>query len=122
MPEGYKLPGQVAMPTGLTPLVLGQAVEPAIITLLGKHYGMTFPSKSPSATGPDLIPPQSGKLPFDIGEIKPLNVGGVKKFWSQIDNWRDYGWKGGPASFQGKAALFCYDANGNVYLYGIYDM
>jgi hypothetical protein len=122
MPGGYKLPGRVSMPKGLTPLILGQTIEPAIINLVGKHYGVAFPAKSPSAVGPDLVPPKGATLPFDIGEIKPMNARGVRKFWWQIDNWRDYGWRGGPSSFQGKAALFVYDANGNIYLYGIYKM
>jgi len=123
MPGGSRL-GQVAVPQAPTPLVLGQQIEEPIRQFVAQHYRFTLAPKSPSAVGPDIEIPAvtRAQTGFDIADIKPANSRGVIKFWDQLDNWRDYGWAGGPKSFQGKAALFVYDSQGNVYLYGIFDL
>ena len=123
MPEGRWV-GKIEMPTAPTPQVLGQVVEEPIRQLVAEEYGLKLMPKAPSATGPDIIVPQvdRARLGFDVADIKPLNETGIRKFWSQLDSWRDYGWAGGPKAFQGKAAMFGYDSQGHVYLYGIYDM
>jgi hypothetical protein len=99
--------------------------------MVASHYGFELPVKPPSATGPDIVVPASerARVGFDIADVKPLNEAGVRKFWDQLDNWRDNGWPGGPRgtgpgnpAMQGRAALFGYDQGGNVYLYGIFEM
>ena len=56
-----------------------------------------------------------------MADVKPLNEAGVRKFWKQLDSWRDNGFPGqGPT--QGRAAMFGYDEAGNVYLYGVFEM
>jgi len=122
MPEGFKL-GEVKVPAGASPQMIGQQIEAPVRDLVAKHYGFELPTKPPSATGPDIVVPQAdrARLGFDVADVKPLNEAGVRKFWSQLDNWRDNGFPGqGP--MEGRAALFGYDEAGNVYLYGIFDM
>jgi WXG100 family type VII secretion target len=130
MPEGFKL-GAIEMPAGATPQVVGQAIEAPIREMVASHFGFELPVKAPSATGPDFVVPaaERARVGFDIADVKPLNEAGIRKFWDQLDSWRDNGWPGGPRgtgpgnpAMQGKAALFGYDSSGNVYLYGIYDM
>jgi len=130
MPEGFKV-GRVEVPAGATPQVVGQAIEAPVRDMVAGHYGFELPVKPASATGPDIVVPAAdrARVGFDIADVKPLNEAGVRKFWDQLDNWRDNGWPGGPhgsgpgnPAMQGRAALFGYDEAGNVYLYGIYDM
>jgi hypothetical protein len=130
MPEGFKV-GTVEVPAGATPQVVGQAIEAPVRDMVASHYGFELPVKPPSATGPDIVVPASerARVGFDIADVKPLNEAGVRKFWDQLDNWRDNGWPGGPRgtgpgnpAMQGRAALFGYDQGGNVYLYGIFEM
>lgn len=130
MPEGFKV-GAVEVPAGATPQVVGQAIEAPVRDLVAGHYGFELPVKAPSATGPDIVVPaaERARIGFDIADVKPLNEAGVRKFWDQLDSWRDNGWAGGPRgtgpgnpAMQGKAALFGYDGAGNVYLYGIFEM
>jgi len=123
MPEGFKLPEGVRMPHGPSPQMVGQQIEAPVRDAVARHYGFELPSKPPSATGPDIVIPQAdrARLGFDIADVKPLNEAGVRKFWDQLDNWRDNGWPGhGPT--EGRAALFGYDEAGNVYLYGVFEM
>jgi hypothetical protein len=123
MPEGFKLPEGVRMPSGPSPQVVGQQVEGSVRDVVARHYGFDLPSKPPSAKGPDIVIPEAdrARLGFDIADVKPLNERGVRKFWDQLDNWRDNGWPGhGPT--EGKAALFGYDEAGNIYMYGIFEM
>jgi hypothetical protein len=123
MPGGFRL-GQVPVPQAPTQQVLGQQIKNPIRQLVAHHYGFGLPTKVPSATGPDIEVPAAARAVagFDITDVKPANVQGLRKFWEQLDNWRDFGWAGGPKSFNGKAALFIYNDQGNVYLYGIFDM
>jgi WXG100 family type VII secretion target len=123
MPEGYKLPGGVRVPSGPSPQMIGQHVEAPVRDLVAKHYGFELPSKPPSAKGPDILIPEAdrARLGFDIADVKPLNEKGFRDFAKQMDGWRDRGWPGhGP--MEGRAAMFGYDEAGNVYLYGIFEM
>ena len=122
-PEGFRLPGDLSMLRGVSPQVLGQLIEEPARRIVSQYYNFPLDPKAPSATGPDIIVPKAHRkhVGFDIADIKPLNVNGVKKFWEQIDRWRDFGWAGHPP-FQGRAALFGYDMAGTLYLYGIFDM
>jgi hypothetical protein len=124
MPDG-KLIGRVPVPKAPTRQVLGQLIEDPIRDLVAKRYGFKLPKKAASATGPDIVVPAGKRVKsgFDIADIKPLNEAGVRKFWDQLDNWRDFGWRGRPKDFKPvKAALFGYDDLGNVYLYGVFKM
>ncbi len=129
--EGYKL-GHVELPEAATPQMLGQAVEGPVREMIAERYGFELPSKPPSATGPDVIVPPAdrARVGFDYADVKALNSKGLQEYWKQLDAWRDEGWPGGPrgtgpgnpAIRNGRAALFGYDSNGNVYLVGIWDM
>ncbi len=116
-PEGGLI-GQVQVPNAPTPQMVGQQIENPVRDLVAQKYGFKLDPKPPSATGPDIVVPAGdrARVGFDIADVKPLNEKGVKGFWDQLDSWRQN--KG----MKGRAAMFGYDANGNVYLYGIYDM
>jgi hypothetical protein len=119
--------GRVQVPSAPSPQVLGQLIEQPIRQLIAQYYGFSLPAKNPNATGPDVIVPAAevARVGFEIGDIKPFNEAGQKKFWEQLDNWRDHGWVGGPVSktWLGRAALFFYDQQtGDVWLYGVYEV
>ena len=115
-PEGGVV-GKVKVPTAPTPQVLGQKIEAPIRDLIAKRFDIELRNKSPSATGPDIVVPDADRirLGFDIADVKPINERGLRKFWDQLDGWREKG-------FSGKAAFFGYDGQGNVYLHGIYEI
>jgi hypothetical protein len=123
MPEG-KFIGKIPVPKAPTPQVLGQKIEQPIRKLVAERYGFRLDPKKVSATGPDIVVPEVARkrIGFDIADIKPLNKEGLLKFWDQLDSWRDFGWAGGPQKFKGKAAMFGYDEQGYVYLYGIFEL
>jgi hypothetical protein len=129
-PEGTRI-GAVTVPNAPTPQMIGMEIEEPIRQLIAQRYGLTLPPKNPNATGPDVLVPASERLRlgFSIADVKPLNERGIRKFWEQLDNWRDWGFPGVPRgggyqrpAFRGKAALFGYDSQGNVYLVGIWEM
>jgi hypothetical protein len=123
-PEGEMI-GGVYMDPNLPPAPRGQQLEPQIIDIINRWLGTNFPAKSPNAPGPDLItPPGEERLAgASIGDIKPLNEGGIRKFSEQVDRWRRRGFRGGGVRRVpkgGGALLFGYDQWGNVYFYGYF--
>ncbi|VVB85160.1 Uncharacterised protein [uncultured archaeon] len=113
---GRKIPGRgIKMPKGYSKERVGQLVEPRFRKKIAKEYGFIVKPKSASKTGPDIVVPRGsrGKVGFSIADIKKLNEEAVRKFWDQLDAWRAKGW-------HGKAALFLYDSQGRIYLYGVF--
>ena len=123
---GFLLPRRLPIPQAPTRLVIGQQIEPYAVQAVAQYYAFTPLNAGKPAwePGPDIVVPKPDRLRvgFAIADVKPLNARGVRNFWSQIDNWRDKGWRGQAPPFNGRAALFGYDLLGNLYLYGIFQM